>query len=178
MTLANGDVDNDNFEPSAGDSFDGGLDTGAESFAAQLQEAPCEHCTWQQQPPGTLVPQQRPRRAEPSVDLPQHDGLVRDPRSQCGHAETGAAVEQPTCRLVDGRESLPQLQTVRGRASTGTSTAASQTTNRAAMLLWSCTAKSHARGVCGQPRTGRCNECPHRSMDRHRTHSTLRFYSI
>ena len=51
VTLANGDVDNDNFEPSAGDSFDRGLGAGAESFAAQLQEAPCEHWPWQQQAP-------------------------------------------------------------------------------------------------------------------------------
>jgi hypothetical protein len=82
------------------------------------------------------------------VDLLQHDGSVRNPRSQLGHAGTGAAAEQPTCPSVDRCEWLPQLQTVRGRASTGTSTAASQTTNRAAMLLWSCTAISHARGVC------------------------------
>ena len=79
MTLANGDVDNDNLEPSAGDSFDRGLGAGAESFAAQLQEAPCEHRPWQQQAPGTLVPQQRPGCAERPVDLLQHDGSVRNP---------------------------------------------------------------------------------------------------
>jgi hypothetical protein len=146
LTLPNGD--NDNLEPSAGDSFDRGLGTGAESFAAQLQEAPCEHRPWQQQDPDASVPPQHPRCDEPSVDLRRHDGSVRDPRSQRGHAETGTAAEQPTCPSVDRCEWLPQLQTVRGRASTGTSTAASQTMNRAAMLLWSCTARSHARSVC------------------------------
>jgi hypothetical protein len=146
VTPPNDDIDN--LEPSPGDSFDRGLGAGAESFAAQLQEAPCEHCPWQQQPPGTLVPQQRSRCTEPPVDLRQHDRSVRDPRSQLGHAGTGAAAEQPTCPSVGRREGLPQLQTVRGRASTGTSTAASQTIIRAAMLLWSRTAKSHARGVC------------------------------
>ena len=148
----NGDVDNDNLQPSAGDSFDIGPGAGAESFAAQLQEAPCEHWPLQQQEPAAFVPPQHPRCEEPPVDLPQHDGSVRGPRSQFGHAVTGAAAEQPTCPTVDRGDWLPQLQTVRGRASTGTSTAASHTITRAAMLLWSCTAELHWLGICRIPR--------------------------
>ena len=145
LTLPNGD--NDNLEPSAGDSFERGLGAGAASFAAQLQEAPCEHRPWQQQDPDASVPPQHPRCDEPSVALRQHDGSVRDRPSQLGHVGTGAVAEQPTCPSVGRGEWLRQLQTVRGRASTGTSTAASQTITRAAVLLWSRTAKSHARSV-------------------------------
>lgn len=148
LTLPNGDVENDDFEPPAGDSFDMGAGAGAESFAQQLQEAPCEHWPWQQQEPDALVRPQHPRCDESLVDLLQHDRSVRDPPSQLGHAGTGAAAEQPKRPSVARGEWLPQLQTVRGKASTGTSTAASQTITRAAMLLWSCTAKSHAGGVC------------------------------
>ncbi len=147
VTLSNGDVEGDDFEPSPGDPFDRGRDAGAESSAAQLQEAPCEHCPWQQQAPGTLFPQQLPGCVERRADLLQHDGSVRAPRSQCGHAGAGVAAEQPTSPSVSHREGLSQLQTVSGKASTGTSTAASQTIDRAAILLWNCTARLHARGV-------------------------------
>src|SRR3990170_3283926 len=81
VTRPNDDVDNDNFEPSAGDSFDMGPGAGAESFAAQLQEVPCEHWPLQQQEPDAFVPPQRSCCEEPPVDLLQHDGSVRDPRS-------------------------------------------------------------------------------------------------
>lgn len=145
LTLPNGD--SDNFEPSEGDSFERGLGAGAESFAVQLQEVPCEHWPWQKQAPGTLVPHQRPGCAEPPVDSLQHDGSIRDPRSQLRHAGTGAAAEQPTCCSVGGSVWLPQSQTVRGRASAGTSTAASQTITRAAILLWNRTAEQHGLGI-------------------------------
>ena len=148
VTLANADVEYDNLELSPDDSFGRGQGAGDESFAEQLQEAPCEHCPWQQQPPGTLFPQQRPDCAESRAELLPHDDSIRAPRSQFGHAGTGAAAEQPTSASVARSEVLPQTQTVRGRASTGTSRAASQTTTRVAMLLWNCTAKSFTHGIC------------------------------
>ena len=146
VTLPNGEVDNDNFEPSAGDSFDIGSGAGVDSFAAHWQIAPCAHRPWQQQDPDALVRPQHPRCDESSVELPQHDGSTGALRSQCGQAGAGAREEHWTGSSVGRQAWLSQLQTVRGRASTGTSMAASQTITRAAMLLWTCTTKSHSQG--------------------------------
>jgi hypothetical protein len=148
VMLPNGEVDNDNFEPSAGDSFDIGSGAGVDSVAEHWQKTPCAHRPWQQQEPDALERPQHPRCDESSVDLPQHDGSTGALRSQCGQAGAIATGEQRTEPSVGRQEWLPQLQTVRGRAPTGTSMAASQTIIRAAMLLWTCTATSHSRDDC------------------------------
>lgn len=148
MTLAYGDVECDDFELSPGDSFGCGFGAGAEPAAEQRQETPCEHGPRQQQVPGTSLPQQLSDCVAPGADWLQHEGSLCIPRWPSKQAETETAAGIRT-RSSDGcGEGLPQLQTVRGRASTGTSTTASQASTRAAVLLWICTAKTHAQEVC------------------------------
>ncbi|MHB8969521.1 MAG: hypothetical protein ACYC3X_00550 [Pirellulaceae bacterium] len=135
------DVESDDVVPSAGDSFEAGPGAGAELFAAQWQAVPREHWPSQQLVPAALAPQQPARRCEPAVAWRQHDGSVRDSRSQFGHAASGFATRQPRCPSVNLDAWFPQSQTLSGKPSTGISTAASQTMTLAAVLSWNCTLK-------------------------------------
>jgi hypothetical protein len=137
------EMTNDDFVLSVRESFDNGAGEGGELFFAHWHAPPFECpelAAPQQQVVPFLLPQQLLRPTESAAAFPQQKYWARDPIVQWGHNATDAASARTVFRVVARAKWSAQLQGMRGRESTGTSTAASQTRTLAGILLHNRTA--------------------------------------
>jgi len=140
---ASGEQPKDVFVLSVREWLDTGAGAGAEPLLTHGHGPPLERpAPWPRQPQVDPVPppQQPPGRAERAAALPHEDCRARGPPLQCGHVATGAASAGALSSFTARAEWSAQLHAIRGRDSTGTSTAASQRRTLAVILLQNRTA--------------------------------------
>ena len=178
-TPANGDVDNDSLEPSTGDPFDRGL--GRELNDSQHSCRKYLACIAL----GSSKSQTPWSRSSVRV-VPILRWTCCNTTAWSAFCQCSSDTPEPVPRHSNPRAS--RLAVVRGyhnrrpsgaETSTGTSTAASHTINRAAIRLWSCTAKSNARGVCVRPQMCGFHDGTHQVNGSTATDvTTLRFWPL